>query len=242
MDGVFAAANTGTVDTVFNASLLAMSRTALDNELTELGMDWSSGNGMTGMLIRSELVRRWPNLIVRAYPKVADNAPDAPQMGVLRAEPISKDIYIALFGGTPAMVHIREPFTGVRFGVEEKPPGSSTWKVDSHAANGTPLGGQLTVQVRNAANRTLNIAALAADPGAPEHSTRMVAMNLEQKAYVQEFKNTVDEKNGSVPLSNFRAADGSFVTVNLRKGRVMNLQALQDRLTQVKYIDPKEKP
>ena len=119
---------------MFSASLLAMTRESIDQDLVDLaettapGSGWTPDQGMTGLLIRSELARRWPNLTVRAFKTIKDDARDGPQLPILRAEPISKDMYIAIFGGIPAMVHVREPNVGVRFGVEENPPGSSVWK------------------------------------------------------------------------------------------------------------------
>ncbi|HEY4359257.1 MAG TPA: hypothetical protein VGN16_26145 [Acidobacteriaceae bacterium] len=246
IDGVFSAANTGTVDQMFGASLLAMIRNAIDTDLTALAQtsapttSWNGGQPMTGMLIRSDLVRRWPNLIVRAFSTAPDDYDDIDNLGtvgVLRAEPISKDIYIAVFGGTPAMVHIREPFTGTRFGVEEATPGSTTWTVDGHNSDGTPTHAAVPVGVKNAAKRTLNIAGLATKVGPP----RMVALHLEQNPYVQEFKNSVAESTGSVPLSNFILADGTLQAVQLRYGRTMNMAALQQRQIQIDQLNPKEK-
>src|SRR5258705_276458 len=79
VDGVFAAANTGTVDSVFSASMLAMTRDAIDADLFTAADDlipgngWNPSDGMTGMLIRSELVRRWPDMIIRAFKKELDD-------------------------------------------------------------------------------------------------------------------------------------------------------------------------
>ena len=245
VDGVLAAANTGTVDTVFSASVLGMVRTALDAELTAIAQasvantSWTGAKPMTGMLIRSELVRRWPNMIVRAYTAEADNFSAPSTAPVLRAEPISKDLYIALFGGSPAMVHVREPNVGVRFGIEENPPGSTTWVVDKRASNGAEAPGSVTVSPRNAQKRTLDIAKLAQAVGA---APRMVALHLEQKPYVQEFKLTAPEDRGSLPLSNYIGLNGKFISPALRKGRVMNLAPLQKRLTQIQQLHPEVKP
>src|SRR5438552_1122259 len=47
IDGVFAAANTGTVDSVFSASMLAMARVALDADLAKLAESVAPGSGWT---------------------------------------------------------------------------------------------------------------------------------------------------------------------------------------------------
>jgi hypothetical protein len=250
VDGVFAAANTGTVDSVFSASMLAMTRDAIDGDLFTAadnlipGNGWNASDGMTGMLIRSELVRRWPDMIIRAYKKALDDdgskATDpAPDVPILRAETISKDLYIAIFAGTPGMVHVREPNVGVRFGIEENPPGSTKWQVDNRASDGSPKPGEQIVKARNAANRTIDVAALAAAVG---NQSRMVALHLEQLPYVQEFMSSVDEPAGSVPFSNFINADGSLKVFGLRNGRVLNLAELQDRMVQLNTLHVQEKP
>jgi len=250
-DGVFAADDTGTVDAVFGASMLAMLRAAIDTELASLaesvqpGSGWTVDDGMTGVLIRSELVRRWPDLIIRAYKTVKDNAdPDQPngpaRLPILRQEAISKDLLIAIIGGTPQMVHVREPHVGVRFGVEENPVGSTTWTVDKRTTDGLIAAGpSLTVKPRNAAARTLDIADLASKTG---NAPRMVALNLEQRPYVEEFKNTVPESKGSAPFSEFVNADGSLAVITLRNGRSLNLASLQTRQQQLMQLDPKVKP
>jgi hypothetical protein len=211
IDGVFAAANTGTVDFVFSYSMLQMARSGIDKELTDLakaqvpGTGWTGDKPMTGMLIRSELARRWPDVIVRAYTSAADPAdPTVPTMPVLRAEPISKDIYIALFAGQPQMVHVREPNVGTRYGVEarDNPTPTHPYQVDSRPTDGnTPENATpIVLSYRGASNlRILNLNALATDSNSAEDSPRQVALNLEQLPYVQEFKHlpTHQESRGS---------------------------------------------
>jgi|GEM_PF-5084133 len=246
IEGVFSAANTGTVDTVYTASVLGMVRDAIDSDLAKLANDsvqgngWTTDNGMTGMLIRSELVRRWPDLIVRGYKTIVDDKTTAPLAPVLRSEAISKEMYIVLFGGSPAMVHVREPNVGVRFGVEPTSAGSPTpWTVDKRAGDGTSIAGpKQPVSARNLQSRTLDIAKLAL---AVNGESRRVALHLEQRPYVQEFKQTVEEQKGSLPFTDFLNPDGTLKVVSMRKGRVMNLTSLQNRLAQVQQMYPKEK-
>lgn len=244
VDGVFSAANTGTVDAVFSYTMLAMVREALDNDIAALaaslvpGASWNPGKGLSGMLIRSELVRRWPNLVVRAYGSVVDDSADgAPAMPVLRAESISKDIYIAVFAGVPSMVHVREPNVGVRFGVE--PVQGGGFQVDKRDANGNNIAGKVSISLRNAATRTVNVQILAQATG---NASRMVALHLEQRPYVQEFKNNKPESRGSLPLSTYQQADGTFRIPSRRPGRLMQIDALQDRAVQLAVLNPKEKP
>lgn len=267
VDGVFAAANTGTVDSVFSAALLAMVRQRIDNQLVKEaqkkvpGSDWTIDDGMTGMLIRSDLVRRWPDMIIRAYktiqndPANPDDLQNLPELPVLRAEAISRSILIAIIGGSPQMVHVQEPHVGVRFGVDEETPGTTNWVVNQRDSDGNFLPPQpgtpppppgspevvakLPVIPKHPDRRTLDILNLAGKAG---NTPRMVALQLERRPYVQEFFASVPESNGSVPLSAYMNDDGSFKILALGRGRTLNLDALRARMVQLQQSYPKEKP
>lgn len=242
IDGVFAMASTGTVDFAFNCTLLAMVREALDNDLIDIakqqvpGTSWTPATGITGVLIRSELTRRWPDMSVRAY---ANLDPDALiTMPVLRAETVSKDIYIALFAGEPAMVEIAEPNVGIRFGVESADPNTSAppYKVDRRNPDGSsPNTTPIEVELWSQSRRTLKIKQLATDidPGNP--SSRMVALHLEQRPYVQEFKSTRPESRGSVPLPVDQ--NGDLQPIQLSGGRSVRLDELKTRLLQLQELE-----
>jgi hypothetical protein len=240
VDGIFSAANFGTVDFVFSYSVLQMSRAAIDAELTAMATkqvpttSWTGDQRITGMLIRSELARRWPDLIVRAYTTTTADPNLPPDMAVLRAEPISKDLYIALFAGQPAMVHVREPEVGIRFGVE--PAGDPTplhpYQVDSRGIDGvapenaTPIVLSFRGQI---GLRILNFAALGTH--SVEDTPRQVALNLEQLPYVQEFKSTHAESRGSkdpATLPNI---------VQFRGGRFMSLDKLKARKAELEEME-----
>ncbi|MFI6497970.1 hypothetical protein [Nonomuraea typhae] len=75
--------------------------------------DQHSGQHVSGLLLRSALVSGWPNLAVRALD--ADGAP----LPVLRMDHLSPAVLLCLFGGLPAMVELREPQEGFRFGVQD---------------------------------------------------------------------------------------------------------------------------
>ncbi|GAA1514346.1 hypothetical protein GCM10009677_54460 [Sphaerisporangium rubeum] len=80
------------------------------------GAPTEAGDGLgpvTGLLLRSALVSGWPNLAVRAA------APDGTPLPVLRMDHLAPTVLLCLFGGLPAMVELREPQEGFRFGVED---------------------------------------------------------------------------------------------------------------------------
>ena len=254
IDGVFAAANTGTVDSTFQYWLISRVRSELDAGLEEIVQDWlkaakkdapdppafdfttgaawtAGTKPITGLLIRSELTRRWPDMIVEAYSDSNGTKYIAP----LRREPISKDVYIALFAGQPARVDIREPNVGVRFGVERKPNGT-LW-VDKRGVDGADVEGQLQVTVSS--NKVINLAAGAAglkQKIGGNATARMIALHLEQLAYVQTFRSNVAEEKGSaLPPLNVGVAPAGQVpvvtsTITLSRGRTANLAKLVARL------------
>jgi hypothetical protein len=256
IDGAFAAANTGTVDSTFQYWLISRVRAELDAGLQEIvkdwlktakedspdpaafdfvtGASWAPGtNPLTGLLIRSELTRRWPDMIVEAYSDANGTKCVAP----LRREPISTDVFIALFAGQPLRVDIREPKVGVRFGVERDD--GKLW-VDIRGTNGSRPGGRHPVTVST--NKVIDLAGadglkqkieqkIGANAGA-----RMIALHLEQLAYVQTFRSNVAEDKGSLrpPLKVGVAAAGDVPivtsTIPLSRGRTANLAKLVARL------------
>jgi hypothetical protein len=204
IDGVFSAANTGTVDITYSAGMLESVRATLDQSLETLaqnsvaGSKWTPANGMTGMLIRSELVRRWPDVVVRAY--TGDDEATA-EMPVLRAEPISKDIYIALFAGTPALVQLREPHVGVRFGAEivESDKTLKTFQVEKRDTNGNVV---LVPNSANAQQITFKLLAGRVVPvTAVGSDARTVAIELLRPPYVQQFGNSIIEQSSGKPVT-----------------------------------------
>lgn len=236
VDGIFSAANTGTVDFVFSYALLRLVRQAIDQELTarataQFPTNWTGAHPMTGMLIRSELARRWPDMIVRAYASTANMESPIP---VLRAEAVSKDVFIALFAGQPAMVHVREPNVGTRYGVEPKPNPTpqSPYKVDGRPLDGNTAENppQLEIVFRgDAALRIINLSDLGGK--SVENTPRQVALNLEQLPYVQEFKNIHPEQRGSKEPEEYGA------TVEFRRGRSMKLDAFIARRNQLQAME-----
>lgn len=200
IDGVVSNTNLGTVD--FHRSLTVLQ--AIREQAKP------AAGQMTGMLIRSELVRRWPRMTVRAFSNTNAKLDAESNVPVLRNEPISRDVYIALFDGVPVRVHLREPFDGVRFGVEAATNGQ--YSVDRRQINGDPGSGTITVTFRNAERRTIDVGKLADDivDDSGVADPRQMALHLEQRPYVQVFTQSTGEAQGSRPAPQF---------LNLRHGR-----------------------
>ena len=239
IDGVLSLANTGSVDFMALPALLGVVRGQLDDALLEIVRDtvdppnWDQTKGaVTGMLVRSELTRRWPALIVQPFGEIDGTKP----MATLRHEPISRDLYIALFAGRPKRIEITEPFTGTRFGVEPNNPLNSQppYHVDGRGTDGGS-GSLPDVPIRfrgvtgaETSLRVLNIANLAVKIGTPD--SRMIALHLEQRPYRQVFLDTEDERHGSVAPAD--AGD----RVKLSNGRTMDISALAARHAEIESL------
>jgi hypothetical protein len=190
IEGALCAGNIGTVDMTFSVVTLTKIRELLDERLEV------TGKQITGMLIRSELVERWPDLVVHAVPDT---------IRVIRRECLSKSILIALFAGVPTEVRIREPDVGLRFGVEQKAVNKYT--VDMYDNQGAPViqdGDHRTFPIKLVNRKLVAVADLKGLidaeglPGKPFEArmkklagdptrSRDVAINLRQLPYVARF-------------------------------------------------------
>jgi len=221
IDGVLAAANTGTMDLAYDCGLLMLVRNTLDKELQEMaGTSWDPGHDpMTGLLIRSELTRRWPDMIVDAFAKLDATQP----VPLLRSEPISRDLYIALFAGRPRVVRVGEPEVGLRFGVEGD---AFPYTVNLRVGHGVSA---IKINARGQeSDRVLKIKEFADHLGG---TSRMVAVHLQQPPYVQEFidSDEVKEERGSVaPLPS---------KLPLRRGRSIDMTRFHARLNEMAELE-----
>lgn len=95
---------------------------------------------ITGFLLRSSAVARWPGMQVRAYagsipPDVdPDEAPDGVRLGLLRLEQVAPSALLALFDGVPTLVVVEEPPGGVVLGIWADQGGE--WKLPLRAREG----------------------------------------------------------------------------------------------------------
>lgn len=237
IDGVLSLANPGNLDLAFDPMMLKLIRDQLDDDMAAIVEQsettaWDRQDGpVTGMLTRSELARRWPDMIVEAYAGLDGNSS---KIALLRSEPLSRDLYIALFAGQPARVEIREPFAGVRFGVEgtAKPWG---YRVDRRDFAGeVDSDDDVVVPPRDESARVIDVAGFAENISTV--ASRMVALHLEQRPYVQVFVDDaadVPESRGSRPPADL----GGLLP--LRRGRSMDLAELQTRM---EHLDELVKP
>jgi hypothetical protein len=97
---------------------------------------------VTGFLMRSAAVAGWPGMHVRAYrtePAQHDEEvlPEshASRIKLLRLERLAPAVLLALFDGTPSVIHIEEPRQGVQFGTRVTSAGNGRQSATVPARN-----------------------------------------------------------------------------------------------------------
>lgn len=113
---------------------------------------------VTGLLLRSEMVERWPGMKVRAWasaspadippgadPSVIEAARPDLVVPLLRLECLGPSVLLALFDGQPRMLWLEEPHHAVQFGVERD---QGVAAVALRDARGVLTGQRVTVPMR----------------------------------------------------------------------------------------------
>lgn len=133
---------------------------------------------LSGFLLRSELVRRWPGMLVTGW-QGTDRA-SAPLL-LARKERLAAGLLIVVFAGVPKRVEIAEPPEGTRFGAEQS---GNAWQLKLRAPDGAAT---ITLPVTvSAPARKLDITKLAAD--AKTVGSGHLSLCLQQTSYVQVFQ------------------------------------------------------
>lgn len=95
---------------------------------------------ITGFLLRSSAVARWPGMQVRAYagsipPDIdPDEAPEGTRLRLLRLDQVAPSVLLALFDGVPTLVVLEEPPGGVVLGIWVNQEGD--WKLPLRTREG----------------------------------------------------------------------------------------------------------
>jgi hypothetical protein len=76
----------------------------------------AGGAPVSGLLLRSQAVWRWPTLVVRAL------GPDEARLEPLREERLAPDVLLGLYAGELRAVELAEPAETLHFGFDEPPP------------------------------------------------------------------------------------------------------------------------
>ncbi|MBK9263425.1 MAG: hypothetical protein IPM54_26925 [Polyangiaceae bacterium] len=192
VDGALAAANVGGSRVALSKPMLAYVRKMVAAGLAQRLF----GNQneihlpmLSGMLIRSDLVRRWPGLNVTALE--GNQA-----LTLARKERIASGLMIVIFAGVPTRVEIAEPFEGTRFGVELK---GTAFSIQIRQNNGSfvmenNIPKTVAVQPRTGSSGVLDIQQLANAvhtalglPASTPLGAAMLSLSLQQQPFVQVF-------------------------------------------------------
>lgn len=174
----------------------------------------TTGDVVTGFLLRSAAVSGWPTMDVRAYsadiPETefdpASAQAQASQLTTLRLELLSPSVLLALFQGIPQLVILEEPHHGVQFGVQS--PAAGVFQIDLRNqlgqqivdGNSNPI--PLNVPFRAANNRVIAVKALYdalanarnAHPTMPAiNGSASFAIEVLNPPWRQRFEGTVDQ-------------------------------------------------
>lgn len=265
IDGALSAASLGSLDVSYRLHTLVALRRVVDDSLDALVdrasdktkdfvYPWSASDPnarITGMLIRSELVRRWPQLIVDGFrdldPGDSADLRYRSRVRLLRKELLAKDLMIVLFAGMPKRVEVKEPNVAVRYGIElvDTEMRGTKFQVNCRLPNGdfVESGSNMFVSVptRTEGSRTLDLvgthqtidaswtalnAVMPGNPGYERVGSRGVALNLEQKPYVQVFAGGDEAEGHEFPKSSPRAPSSALRgSMTLRNGSPLKLHA-----------------
>lgn len=214
-DGALAAASFGSFDAAIHAPIVRILHQRAEWNLAcrlfpEEKPETVKLPQLSGLLLRSELVRRWPGLGVSGWEDTGKKRP----LALARKDRLAPGLMIVLFAGVPARVEISEPGEGTRFGVELMTNNSLTIQVRNQdgsfrtTANNQPAP-PVTVQLRDASTGVLDIDALATATGQALGTSPLagahLSLCLQQQPFVQVFQ-------GSGPQESTRIR-------RLRKGR-----------------------
>ena len=200
LDGALAAADLGQFDRAIHQPIaLAVRAQAEQHLLARLapaedlkvttptpGLPLAKLPQLSGFLLRSEIVRRWPGLLVTGWDSTNR---DRPPLLLARKDRLASGLLIVLFAGVPRRVEIAEPPEGVRFGAERQQNG--TWSLQRRDPDGRFAGGTIPVKIDGVGR--LDVAALKSAasiilPSAGGTGSGHLALCLQQTPSVQVFQ------------------------------------------------------
>jgi hypothetical protein len=198
VEGAMSAGTVGGGDIELSAEVAKTIRDRLDLA------DGSHGAPITGMLLRSTLVRRWPRMEIRAYKMAANVDPrtireagqslDGHRLDRLRIGRVSQGMLVALFRGVPNYVEIEEPKHGSQYGVNRNSQGQ--FYAEVYNRSGAPLQKTVPMEFKPVPSklneyRVLDIQALAGKLAGVLGKTADavdVALAMQQLPFIQPFR------------------------------------------------------
>ena len=187
----------------------------------------TSGGSLTGMLLRSTIVRDYPGLEISAYKSNSTSTDPWKRenwVQTLRMEKLSSSIILCIFNDLPTHVRIQEPSEGLRMGVDGRPDSSSNFDSTSFMLKLKNSDGTMSLannqQVREMSVRTrsnpsdntvLDISGLFnglqawinadSNAGFDNHDSALLATQFLQLPYQQDFLPTLTNIGNSTGVS-----------------------------------------
>lgn len=187
IDGAMASAAVSTADL---DALFEKYRAAVRAELD--ARPGGADERLSGLLLRSSIVRHHPRLYVRAFARTDRTA----QLPVVRQERLSSDVLLVMWAGVPARVELEEPSEGTWFGAERNGTNYVTPGDTADVGPGLdPVALPLRASARSA--KVLDIKALRGLLGSTTTPSTL-AWNLQNLPYRQVFQGQTDEGSGVV--------------------------------------------
>jgi len=145
---------------------------------------------ISGMLMRSAVVRRWPKTEVRGYSTGGSTVrAEWTLLDKVRHERLSDSIVMVLWAGCPDYVEVEEPKDGVQYGVDAN---DGTITAEVRNPDGSLSGHTVPATFRVGGRRVLSIrdlrAAMEGVPGGSAPGNAALALTLQQTPFVQEFR------------------------------------------------------
>jgi hypothetical protein len=201
VQGALSASAVGTREQDPLAKMMAATRRRLDDQAPTTGF-------VTGFLLRSVAVRRWPRMEVRFLD-------GGKALTKLRQQRLSESVMIYMAEGRPDKVEIEEPDEGTQFGVEEV--AGSGYQTELRKPEGdffTPAK-YAHVGLRPSTRRVVRVDRLQSEVRRElglvngNVGSARIAMALQQTPYIQSFEH---QPNATLPLHDLPARLNNAVT------------------------------
>jgi hypothetical protein len=126
----------------------------------------STERKITGIIMRSQVVPSWPNLLIDGYDQeVRDldsiDPSEANLLPLLRMEKLAKDVLICLFEGEVKTVDIHLKPEAMHFGLDAPTQNLPQWSKDLRNSNGESTGNRISIPWNNQQKEVVNLNTLA---------------------------------------------------------------------------------
>ena len=146
------------------ANAITAARQQRLNWLNQAGVDppqVTTGDGISGFLLRSKVVSAYPGMEVRALTGTSDGD-EGSQVAILRLESISPNVLLGLFNGPIGHLRIRQAPEGVHFGLDFDTEKNQFTRLLRDPSNGKETGSSASATFRDGGKQVIDMTQLAA--------------------------------------------------------------------------------